>query len=96
MSYPKLSLVVKTHDEEGVIVGAWMSPNDMAKIGVNIGDFIYASVGWTGSKSFRAVIKGTLPEGFKEGEIAVTNDRLYEGNMKEGEVAKVWKHDIWH
>lgn len=96
MSFPKVSLVVKQHDEDGVKVGAWLSQKAMDEIGVKIGDFIYASIGWTGSKSFRAVVKGTLPEGFNEGEIAATEDRLYEGNMKEGETAKVWKHDNWH
>lgn len=95
MAIKKQSLTIKKHEEPNVIVGAWLTKKDLAAIEAEVGDFIYASIGWSGSKSCRAKIIGTLPDG-QEGTIGLTDDRIYEGNFKEGETCKVWRHTIWY
>ena len=98
MSRNRKELTVKLNKEapKDEIMGVWMSQKNMDYLGLKVDDFIYASIGWSGSKSFRGDVKGTLPEGYGEDDIAVTADRLYEGNMTEGEQPKVWKHDDWY
>lgn len=94
MAIKKKSLTIKKHEEADAIVGAWLTEKDLAEIEAKVGDFIYASIGWSGSKSCRAKVLGTLP-GNESGTIGLTEDRIYEGNFKEGETCKVWKHTVW-
>lgn len=95
MAISKLSLKIKAHNGPDAIVGVWLAKKDMEQMGVEVNDFVYASIGWSGSKSCRAKVLGTLPDD-EAGYIGMTDDRLYEGNMKEGEICKVWKHTIWY
>ncbi|MCQ4637430.1 hypothetical protein NE619_11905 [Anaerovorax odorimutans] len=94
MAIKKLSLTIKKHEEPNVVVGAWLAQKDLDAIEAKVGEFVYASIGWSGSKSCRAKIIGTLPEN-EQGTIGLTEDRIYEGNFKAGEACKVWKHTIW-
>lgn len=94
MAIKKASLTIKKHEEADVIVGAWLTQADLNAIEAKVGDFIYASIGWSGSKSCRAKIIGTLPDN-EAGVVGLTDDRIYEGNFKEGETCKVWKHTVW-
>lgn len=94
MAIKKISLKIKKHEEPDAIVGAWLTQKDLNEIDASVGEFIYASIGWSGSKSCRAKILGTLPES-EAGTIGLTKDRIYEGNFKEGETCRVWKHTIW-
>lgn len=91
-----IKLIVKRYNINNVIVGAWMSNSTMSKIGVSIGDFVYIAVGITGATSTRAKIIGDLPNGFNNNEILLTDDRIFDGNLKENMIAKVWKHDNWN
>lgn len=94
MAIKKTSLLIKKHEEADIIVGAWLTQKDLKDIDTQVGEFIYASIGWSGSKSCRAKVIGTLPDG-EEGTIGLTEDRIYEGNFKEGETCRVWKHTVW-
>lgn len=94
MAIKKTSLTIKKHEEKDIIVGAWLAQKDLDAIEATVGEFIYASIGWSGSKSCRAKIIGTLPEN-EAGTIGLTDDRLFEGNFKEGETCRVWKHTSW-
>lgn len=94
MAIKKIALTIKKHEEPEVIVGAWLAQSDLDAIEAAVGEFVYASIGWSGSKSCRAKIIGTLPE-TEAGTIGLTEDRIYEGNFKEGETCRVWKHTVW-
>lgn len=94
MALSKISAKIVAHNEPGVVVGAWLTESDLKAIEAQVGDFIYCSIGWSGSKSCRAKILGTLPAG-EEGTVGLTDDRIFEGNFKEGEVCKLWRHTIW-
>ncbi|WP_227017989.1 hypothetical protein [Sinanaerobacter chloroacetimidivorans] len=95
MGIAKATGIIKPYNEEGIIVGAWLSQKKMDQIGVKMGDFIYVQKGWSGSLSCRAVVKGTLPSNFDEETIALTDDRIQEGNFTEGDICNFWKHTSW-
>lgn len=91
----KLRGKVVAYEGSGEKVGAWLAPEKMQEGGIRVGDFIYASKGWSGSLSMRAKVLGELPEGYDKDTVALTPDRMEEGNFKEGFEVGYWRHSSW-
>ena len=77
-------------------VSAWISAEKRREIGAQLEDVIFISIGWSGSMSARAVIRGELPAGYATDDIVLGADCMREGNFKDGAVCSYWLHNIWY
>ena len=77
------------------IVGAWLSQKSLDAIGAEVNDFVYLNIGWSGTKSGRAHIKGLLPDGYDDDTLLITDDVRINCNFKEGDTATIWRHGNW-
>ena len=84
---------VNTNTDE--IVGAWLSQKSLDAIGAKVDDFLYLNMGWSGTKSGRAHIKGLLPSGYEDDTVLVTEDVRISCNFKEGDAITIWRHGNW-
>ena len=87
--------IIKVNNDTNEIVGAWLSQKSLDAIGAKVGDFLYLNIGWSGTRSGRAHIKGLLPEGYSDNTILVTEDVRVSCNFNENDRATIWRHGNW-
>lgn len=83
---------IKVKNDTTEIVGAWLSQKSLDAINAQVGDFLYLNIGWSGTKSGRAHIKGLLPDGCDDDTILVTEDVRVSCNFKENDYVTIWRH----